>query len=375
MILLNILFLLLLFIIIFKKNIKEKFINISDTENKNEVDKKYKNVFLKTKYWRVLDPNFNYQSSSTNIKLGYLPNELKEILNPLVRNIKTNNFVEIKDKTRLDINIYLELIDKYISQITNNIYYDLFKIRKHKRLICPNLNACPISIIDKKLSKFEENDTFYKFTIIIILNIGNKEVNYVFELVIIYNKKNKIDYLISLDIIGNVGEDISNLPILSSTPVIKYYDSSILENQELYNIKKKHTNSLKNKMKLNNQDESDYKCFGSYGNNQLECESDFDLYFKPKKRGVWDKNCKENDECPFFNKNKNYKNNMRGGCVEGKCEMPLGIESIGQRYYNIDSVPFCYNCPDGKFDCCKDQKSPDYIFENDIFQKIFDKKK
>jgi hypothetical protein len=54
--------------------------------------------------------------------------------------------------------------------------------------------------------------------------------------------------------------------------------------------------------------------------------------------------------------------------------MPLGIESIGQRHFNIDTKPMCYNCPNNKYDCCDTQTSPDYIFENDILLRIFNKK-
>jgi hypothetical protein len=34
----------------------------------------------------------------------------------------------------------------------------------------------------------------------------------------------------------------------------------------------------------------------------------------------------------------------------------------------------CYNCPNNKYDCCDTQTSPDYIFENDILLRIFNKK-
>ena len=361
MILLNFLLLLLILILFLKKNKTEKFMNLVDIDNnKKVIDKKYKNIFLESKYWRLNDPNYKYRNDLTNIKIGYLHNELKQILTPLVNNIKIKNFKEIKDKTRLDINIYLELTDKYLSQITNNIYKDLFKIRAHKNIICPNLNTCPISIIDKKVSKFEENSEYYKFTIIVILNIGNKEINHVIKLVILYNKKNKIDNLISLDIIGNLSEDISNLPMLNKKGIIKNNDSLVLlseyrfDNNDELNIKKKIDVNSKVKKNIEKQLNSysnkinpEYKCYGSYGDNQLECENDLNLYLKPKKKGVWDRDCKDDDECPFFKKNKNYKNS-RGGCIYGRCEMPLGIESLGQRYFNIDTKPLCYNCGNKK---------------------------
>ena len=96
--------------------------------------------------------------------------------------------------------------------------------------------------------------------------------------------------------------------------------------------------------------------------------------------GVWDKNCEKDEECPFFQANKNYPNDF-GGCKKGICELPIGMSSIGGIKVNKISVPQCYNCDnyinvdnnevknDNK--CCYKQnrdkklKSPDYMFEGD----------
>ena len=383
--------LLLLFVltIYFKRDKTEKFTEntlINGKESKRDIVDKKKNIFLENKYWRPVDPNYTYRSDITNTKLGYLPNELKEILSSLVRYVETGKFKKITDKSRLDKDLFLELTDKYVNQITNNINKDLYVLRKHRNVICPNLNACPISIVDKKISKFEENITFYKFTIVVILNIGNKEFNHVIELVILYNKSNHQDYLISLDIIGNLPEDqlgnISYTPQLIISRDLEYpynADNGYLRyNEDDTVIPKIDQNStIKNYLEKQigsptEKKEPEFKCYGSFGDNQFECENDYDLYFKPKKRGVWDRNCISDDECPFFKKNKNYKNS-RGGCIYGKCEMPLGIESLGQRYFNIDTNPLCYNCGKKKYDCCNTQTSPDYIFENDTILRIFNK--
>jgi len=112
-----------------------------------------------------------------------------------------------------------------------------------------------------------------------------------------------------------------------------------------------------------------------------------------RKIGVWDKECTTNDECPFFQANKNYPNNF-GGCIEGKCQLPVGMKNIGFKHYSKDK-PLCYNCKldheviatDGTIiiekrdcsgiecnKCCDiqhnkkiypDLKSPDFVFEND----------
>ena len=119
-----------------------------------------------------------------------------------------------------------------------------------------------------------------------------------------------------------------------------------------------------------------YKCFNNDGYDKKTC-----LSFNNHKNnyGVWDKPCKENSECPFYLKNKNYPN-LRGGCVNGYCEMPINIKRIGYTKYDPNHKPFCRNCNIkncvGKdcYTCCEEQKdvfkypnlvSPDYIFKND----------
>jgi hypothetical protein len=107
-----------------------------------------------------------------------------------------------------------------------------------------------------------------------------------------------------------------------------------------------------------------YNCYGSHGRDKTECENNYDTYFIDKNRGVWDKHCVTDSDCPFFQANKNYRNTF-GGCINGFCEMPLGIKRLSPRYYDITSVPLCYNCANNN-NCCNKQKNPDYMFEGDI---------
>lgn len=96
---------------------------------------------------------------------------------------------------------------------------------------------------------------------------------------------------------------------------------------------------------------------------------------------TWDRPCRTNAECPYFQANMNYRN-YRGGCVDGHCEMPLGVERAGFR--KVDSrrtmAPICHGCLD-PFDpnCCSEQekerdaypqlKSADLAFELDGFER------
>ena len=120
------------------------------------------------------------------------------------------------------------------------------------------------------------------------------------------------------------------------------------------------------------------------------CEAPLDQFGRNKSVGIYDKPCKRNDECPFYQANKNYKNEF-GGCVNGKCQLPSNMKNVGYNYFspNKNYNPLCYNCnlKDKKFniissnvgDCCQDQydktkypnlKSPDFAFENDVIPRI-----
>ena len=129
---------------------------------------------------------------------------------------------------------------------------------------------------------------------------------------------------------------------------------------------------------------NNHKCFGLVDGisqelpqykNPIFCKS-----FHPEinQNGVWDAPCQVNSDCPFYKANKNYPNQF-GKCDKptGKCEMPMGIISLGYTKYG-KMEPNCYNCganlPDSK--CCGAQAdsikqglatftSPDYVFKGD----------
>jgi hypothetical protein len=105
------------------------------------------------------------------------------------------------------------------------------------------------------------------------------------------------------------------------------------------------------------------------------CISSFDADgIRPKPKMIWDRRCERNEECPFYQSNKNYKNYF-GGCIDGFCQMPLGVKPLGYRQYDLSTKPMCHRCKDplNPF-CCEDQKnkatysemvSPDYAFPLD----------
>lgn len=117
-----------------------------------------------------------------------------------------------------------------------------------------------------------------------------------------------------------------------------------------------------------------YKCYGDDDNiNKYACLSKFnyDNTLKSSNQTSWKKTCNNNDECPYYKKNTNYKNE-RGKCVDGYCELPIGIKRKGYIEFNDTNefTPFCYGCSDDDFDCCNNQSNPDYAFENDYNDRI-----
>ena len=134
--------------------------------------------------------------------------------------------------------------------------------------------------------------------------------------------------------------------------------------------------------------EGDAKCFhpraksDEYGrlveyDNRLDCES-----YHPEVDGVgvWDAPCQSNDDCPYYQANKNYPNEF-GRCLEsGYCEMPIGVENVGYTKEYKMSKAMCHNCNTTDLalssnECCKEQTSnkkmdtPDYMFVGDTMER------
>lgn len=112
--------------------------------------------------------------------------------------------------------------------------------------------------------------------------------------------------------------------------------------------------------------EDKFICVGDVSKNtKVACEAN------PK--NVWDRPCDRNDECPFYQKNVYYRN-YRGGCIDGKCEMPLGAKLRGFRYVENTGDALCYGCPITNINCCTTQAAPDYAFSLDSMDRMKDLK-
>lgn len=80
--------------------------------------------------------------------------------------------------------------------------------------------------------------------------------------------------------------------------------------------------------------------------------------------GVWDSHCLKDEDCPYYQSNRNYPNNF-GGCNKntGYCQFPKGMKPLS--YTKAQGKPWCHNCDTGHY-CCDQQEVPDYAFDDDI---------
>lgn len=118
--------------------------------------------------------------------------------------------------------------------------------------------------------------------------------------------------------------------------------------------------------------------YACYGNNNITRKYECVSYYTKEGRdknyySIWDKKCSSNVECPYYKANTKYDND-RGGCINGYCELPVGVKRIGFTKYNDSNYnqPFCYECQDTTdLNCCgniKNKKNPyknDFVFEDD----------
>jgi len=100
-----------------------------------------------------------------------------------------------------------------------------------------------------------------------------------------------------------------------------------------------------------------YHCYNDKTNlNKQLCNMKYDFDGNLKET-IWDKPCENNEECPFFGKNKHHQIE-RGKCIDGYCELPVGVKRLSYRKYDDSGIvnkPFCHNVEE----CDSDS---DYVF-------------
>ena len=223
-----------------------------------------------------------------------------------------------------------------------------------------------------------------KYTINMVIYRINKKIPYQIQTtILVINKVYKIE---QLEVIGNLTTD--KLGSIHANDEIHIDIFSKINNDIIVTNKSndsseeyQSTKEVTNQVKKNNKELLDikkYKCFVNDDSTLTRniCQNDRNIDGnKFTKRGIWDKNCENDSECPFYQANKNYPNNY-GGCINNKCQLPINMISISPHFYDYKhhNKPYCYNCKNGNYMCCDEQmdkkkypllKSPDYAFPND----------
>jgi len=118
--------------------------------------------------------------------------------------------------------------------------------------------------------------------------------------------------------------------------------------------------------------DSTFRCTNPLLASQWACKSDFDAFGEKKQtKDRWDRPCVWDDECPFWTVHK--KGGYRGGCDNGYCEMPLNVNRIGYRKYELSekSFPYCHGCDIHTMkECCAEKQHSEYAFELDFLNNI-----
>lgn len=112
--------------------------------------------------------------------------------------------------------------------------------------------------------------------------------------------------------------------------------------------------------------------YGCYGDLLVEskayCNSRYSPTGEPKPfQTVWDRRCQRDDECPFYSAKTGAP--TRGGCKDGFCEFPIGVQRTSFMKYNAEGKykPFCFGCSlKNAQSCCEKQDEPQYAFVADI---------
>jgi len=359
------------------KNVNENLYNNASSLIINPINKEKLKYEYEVKYF------IHELNKKTNINRfnDYNPTKLNNF--PTIKSpIKNINLLNDEFLKRIN-NKQIELLSQSEKINNGKLYYQIYNYR----------------ILDIKYINGDKNKPLYSIHVNVF-----QEYNYFinsFAYIGFITENNKSPTIFNTEFIGitpssnflNVPPNDNNLPtnffILNKN--FNDFQNRLKDINEVINI-------VDNKKKLNEL-ESNYACFNTDSDSpnsilkydtKTICESNIDQYGRPKPIGIYDKPCEKDDECPFYNGNLNYKNKF-GGCLKnGKCELPLNMESIGYHYYsyNKNKKPLCYNCDNNKkFDllsnnldtCCYQQtdkkkfptlKTPDYAFKNDIINRI-----
>ena len=246
----------------------------------------------------------------------------------------------------------------------------LNNILTSKASYCNSNTTCKLIIKDSrslKLGKYKQNHSVEGQ---LMLALENRNMDILFRYVLSDLNGFSIHYLALEGY--DISKDVNNLVYdnvnIYSEPIVNKYRGN---KTYLMSSNEKLLTSVTIKPKLDER--LKYKCYGKTEFNKIDCESKYDSTGKLNSQvGIWDKICVKDTDCPFYKANKNFKNNL-GGCVNNKCELPIGLSTNGPTKSRNIKYAVCSNCKTG-VNCCVDQKdnkkyphlkSPDYRYKND----------
>ena len=308
---------------------------------------KYKEKFMnESKFYIIQNEYTNY--TITNIKdviISYTSEMAKDFfikvfklnncdVNPMVKFQKINNIKNLQNHqiiVHIDNIIKLKdykLINYYPkSEYRDRIYYyfpnNEFIIHQHNEseqtsLLLSTLYK-PLKI-EEKVSEWKSIKIDNDYNFIINRKINGKHYQYgLRDVIILYDKY------------------IDGLEIKMGDKILVIEQEEDFMNGE-YIVFKINQNNVKMSRKVDKQ-LSMYTCVDKELNeyseytNKYSCEHDKNMYGDEKKYMSWDSRCVRNNECPFYMRNGDYK----GGCINGYCEMPLGVKQISYKKYETDN--------------------------------------
>jgi hypothetical protein len=283
---------------------------------------------------------------------------------------------------------------KKYDEIVNKIYYQLLdKFKKYTtgRESCASASdQCTMNRVDWRLIKAGEHiKTKEPILEGQMLLDDNRQVYLLVRFVATASTIYTVylegyEYKSTIDIVGNDTISDSRRVFINSHPMLGEYNAS---NTYLYDstewrgalpqLPVAEADQIGRAKAMMQRDQDALRqptCYGKQAITQSECEAEYKADgSKETKVGVWDTQCTRNEDCPFYQANKNYPNNF-GGCIQGSCQMPYGITQTSPQRYQDESRAVCYQCKGKDVNCCGDQKdrikypllrSPDYKFSGD----------
>lgn len=323
-----------------------------------------------------------------NYTLGY--NEFDKIIrdkerfpNKLIK-VSDDSIKELNNKTwinRYDYNANDDLIFKYIKSdlddlnLINNAFIinfnNVFKKYYNKNEKIKFFKYEPFYIYKYRINKYykkktsdnvkddnvkDDNVNVFEINIVLLRNHSTHGIH--LYLTSFYDKNNVNDRMNDKSHVFNKSLSLIGEDSLDKLLISKGYNNesefnlidSINNDGFLKNIDQKYK-ERRDEINENIKLKSHYNCFDINNpnkiitaQNKVICENEYDWYGRPKDIGIWDRPCKSDKECVYYQSNQNY-DNKYGKCLDnGKCELPLNNKSIGYHYQTKNSKSLCYNC-------------------------------